>query len=96
MRIEKLNWRLDRIAHIARHGIDTDEVEEVVFDDEGHIIRRGPRSEKDPEHYIYYFYGKTSDGRYIYIVLLDEGQGVALPITARDMTDRERRYYERG
>ncbi|MBI2918362.1 MAG: BrnT family toxin [Chloroflexi bacterium] len=92
---KRLLWKPDRVAHIARHSLTAEEVEEVVFDDPGRRVFRGPRSERDLNRYIYYVYGRTQAGRYLIVVLLDEGMGQALPVTARDMTSKERERYGR-
>lgn len=91
---KKLNWGTDRVEHVARHNIDPEEVEEAVFFDSDRRLRRGPRSEKDRGHFVYYLYGCTEAGRYLFVVLLDLNQGDALMVTARDMTKSERQYYE--
>lgn len=91
-----LRWRRDRIEHIAeKHGLTVEEVEEAVFDDPRALVLRGPRSQSRPGSYVYYVLGRTAAGRYLAVVLLDEGGGVALPVTARNMTAKERRRYER-
>lgn len=93
-RIRELYWRPDRIAHIEqRHGVTPGEVEEAVFGDpDGLLLRVGP-AERDPEEVVYRFLGRAEAGRHLLIVLLFLGQGVALPVTARDMTDAERRRF---
>ena len=91
-----LRWRRDRIEHIAeKHGLTVEEVEEAVFDDPRALVLRGPRSQSRSGSYVYYVLGRTAAGRYLAVVLLDEGGGVALPVTARNMTAKERRRYER-
>ena len=94
MLFQRLFWRADRTEHIARHGLSPEEVEEAVFDDPERRMFRGPRSERDRARYVYYVYGCTQAGRYLLVVLLDMGRGEALPVTARDMTRRERQRYE--
>ncbi|MBI4305958.1 MAG: BrnT family toxin [Chloroflexi bacterium] len=89
----QLYWRSDRVDHIARHGVTPDDVEEAVFDDPERKLFRGPRSERDRTRFVYYVYGRTQDGRYLLVVLLDLGGRNALPLTARDMTQAERRRY---
>lgn len=91
----RLLWRPDRIEHIAWHGLTPEEVEEAVFDDPHRRLLRGPHSERDRTRYIYYLYGRSRSGRYLLVVLLDRGRGRALPVTARDMTLRERERYGR-
>jgi hypothetical protein len=91
-RIRELYWRADREEHILeRHSVTREEVEEAVFGDpRGHLRRSGP-AKRDPEETVYEYYGRTLDGRYLMVALLYIGQGVAMPLTARDMTRTERR-----
>ena len=96
-RIRELYWRHDRMAHIEqRHSVAPGEVEEAVFGDpDGLLLRVGP-AERDPEEIVYRYFGRTEAGRHLMVVLLYLGQGEALPVTARDMTDGERRrFHER-
>ena len=88
-----LNWRPDRIDHIRRHGIGPEEVEEAVFQDTDCLLVKGPKSNRDPSRHLYYVYGRTGEGRFLFVVLLDEGDAQALPVTVRDMNIRERRRY---
>lgn len=91
-----IRWRQDRISHIEqKHGITPEEVEEAVFDDPQAILLRGPRSKNRNDSYIYYVLGRTASGRYLVVVLLDQGEGIALLVTARDMSQKERRQYRR-
>lgn len=91
-RIRELYWRADREEHILeRHGVSWEEVEEAVLGDpRGRLRRRGP-AERDPDETVYEHYGRTLEGRYLMVALLYVGQGIAMPITARDMTRSERR-----
>ncbi len=41
----------------------------------------------------YRLYGRTEAGRMLLVALVDEGNRVAGPVTARDVTDAERRTY---
>ena len=70
----------------AKHGIEFDEVEEVLASDPE--FRRGPRG-------AYYALGQTLAGRYLFVVLRPLGDGGALIVTARDMDQAERRTYLR-
>jgi hypothetical protein len=91
MRIEELYWRRDRIEHIARHEVSVAEVEEAVLEDRrGRIHRIGP-AKRNPDEMIYEHYGRTVDGRYLMVVLIYGGRGVAMPVTARDMEPGERK-----
>lgn len=95
MRIERLDWRHDREEHIARHGVSREEVEEAIFDDKaGVLLRQGP-AERNPDETVYQHLGRTEAGRYLFTALLYTSRGEAMPLTARDMTDTERRRYQR-
>jgi uncharacterized protein len=86
---------LDRIAHIARHSVTPDEVEEMLADGRKLVIKAGP-AERNHNEVIYRVYGRTKAGRYLFVpLLLYETGEEALPLTARDMTDSERRRYGR-
>ncbi len=91
--IDELFWRDDRVDHIARHSITPDEVEEALFEDRGVLLRVGP-AERNPDETIYRYFGRTLAGRYLMVVLLDLGEGLAMPITAREMTRQERRRFD--
>ena len=87
----KIEWRKDRVDHIAiKHGITPIEVEEVCFGDP--LIGKGPGRKKKR---LYYALGQTTTGRYLFVVLKPLGKGRARPITARDMTPAQRRRYLR-
>ncbi len=92
----QLNWGTNRREHVARHQIGEPEVEEAVFEDPDRRLRRGPRSERQRTQFLYYVYGRTTAGRYLFVVLLPLAKEEALVITAREMTPREQQYYERG
>ena len=82
MYIGELDWDDYRIDHIAQHDVDPDEVWEVC-EDPRHLARRQKRNR-------YLLYGQTKDGRYLFVVIEQIGDSVYKPITARDMTDREK------
>jgi uncharacterized protein len=92
--IEGLFWRDDRVEHIARHSITPDEVEEALFEDRGGLLLRVGPAERNPDESIYRYFGRTVGGRHIMVVLLDIGEGVAMPITAREMSRNERRRFD--
>ena len=83
-----LYWKdhiVDKI--IERHGVSPEEVEEVILEDEPEVVRHG----RD-RHLIW---GQTAAGRYLFIVLEQEGRGIYVPITARDMSEREKQAFKR-
>ena len=87
--IRQLIWDEWNIAHIARHDVLPDEVEEVC-------------QSQHVEHEAYggrvMVIGRTQAGRMLSVVLAPYGEGIYYPVTARDASRRERRIYrsERG
>jgi uncharacterized protein len=93
MRLNEIIWKdrfIDKIE--AKHGVNTDEVEEILFS-KPHV-RRAQKGRVKGED-LYAAYGQTIGGRYLIVFFIHKERTVALPISARDMTDAERRYYER-
>ena len=93
MRLYEVIWKdrfVDKIK--AKHGVSTDEVEEILFG--GPHVRRAQKGHIKGED-LYAAYGQTSGGRYLIVLFIRKEQTAALPVSARDMTDSERRYYER-
>jgi uncharacterized DUF497 family protein len=87
MRLSELLWDEHAEEHIDRHGIRPAEVDDAVFEPLARFFRvRGDR---------YAVLGRTGDGRYLFAVLQPVGRGVARVVTARPMTNREKRRYAR-
>jgi len=82
-------WPDDRVQHIARHGVEPDEVEEACF---GRSLVLEARS-KGPNP-VYYVLGETEAGRHLFCVVILFPEDKAYPVTARDMTDSEKRRYQ--
>ena len=72
------------MAHIARHPVTSDEVEEVCHGE--HIVRQ---SYSDRLMLI----GPAISGRMLAIVLEPGEEGVYYPVTARPASRKERRLY---
>lgn len=83
--IRELLWDDCNEEHIARHHISRLEVEEVCFGDPWVLRARG----KDKQA----IYGQSDGGRYLLVILGQRRAGVFYPITARDLTESERRRY---
>ena len=81
-----LSWDDRNIDHIAKHNVTADEAEQAVFASRKRI-RKGKGAN------IYYLFGRTEAGRYIFIVLLAIGKLSARVITARDMSRKEKKWY---
>ena len=88
MRIHVLVWPEDRIEHIVRRSITPDEVEEVCF---GRPFVH--RAKSEGENPIYYVLVQTDAGRYLFCVVIQFPDGNGYPVTARPMTDAEKRRY---
>lgn len=87
MRVRDVRWSQWNIDHIAGHGVDQHEVEEVVYDRSHHAVRVAEKR--------YLVIGPTPGGRHSGITLEREGQGAYFVVTARDAELKERRLYER-
>ena len=88
MRIEALEIDdpiLDKIE--SRHGVEFEEAEEVCLSRRAHVRRT--RSG------LYKVFGRTNAGRYLLVVLVPREAGVWKVVTARDMTQTERRLFRR-
>ena len=90
MMIHELIWPADRVEHIARHGVTPEEVEEVCFGRP--LVQRAKAEGKNP---VYYVLGQTSAGRYLFCVVIQLPDGRGYPVTARPMTEKEKRRYRR-
>jgi len=88
VRIEELVWPKDRIDHIAEHGIAPNEVEEVCFGRS--FVQRAKSQGSNP---VYYVRGQTMAGRYLLCVIISFPDGKGYPVTARPMTEREKRRF---
>jgi len=80
-------WSPERESHIARHGVKPGEVEDVCCS--------GPRWHAAGRGGSTLVYGTSSAGRYLLVVLVEASDGRHLVVTARDMTDSERRTFRR-
>lgn len=88
MKIDELIWPRDRIDHIARHGVTPEEVEEVCFGRP--LVQRAKSQGPSP---VYYVMGQSLAGRYLFCVIIALPDGKGYPVTARSMTDNEKRRY---
>jgi len=88
MRIHEFVWPQDQIDHIAEHGVEPHEFEEVCS---GRSFVRRVKSEGDNP--VYNVMGRTKEGRYLFCVVIRFPDGRGYPISARPMTDKEKRRY---
>jgi uncharacterized DUF497 family protein len=83
VRIKAVLWDQWNISHIAHHGVEQAEVEELL---EGNPQIRKSRTGS------YVLYGQSEAGRYLIVVIAPRSQGMVYVITARDMSDREKKW----
>ena len=88
--INDILWPKDRLEHIALHNVDRREVEEVCF---GRSLLL--RAKSKGENPIYYVLGQTKSGRYLFCVIIHFPDGKGYPVTARDMTPKEKSRYKK-
>ena len=93
MVITQIVWKAQFVEKLAeKHGVTMTEAEEVLRS-KPHIRKMG-RGHVKGEH-VYAAYGQSAAGRYVVVFYIRKMTGAILPISARDMDDAERRYYER-
>ena len=90
MQIDSLIWPEDRIEHIARHNVEPFEFEEACFGRA--LVLRAKSQGPSP---VYYVLGQTSVGRYLFCVIIRFDDGNGYPVTAREMTIKEKRRYQK-
>ncbi len=90
MKVHQIIWPEDRVDHIARHGVGPEEFEQACFGDP--LVYRAKSEGPNP---VYYVLGITDTGRYLLCVVIQFPDGNGFPVTARDMTDNEKRRYKR-
>ena len=92
MRLREVIWKIQFIEKLRdKHGVVPKEVESVIFG-KPHVLRVKKGRVKGED--VYEAFGQTSDGRYLVVFFIHKSEA-ALPISARDMTHSERRYYEK-
>jgi uncharacterized DUF497 family protein len=81
--IDKLDWK---------HDVHPSEVEEVIF---GPAVFRKVQKGNVPGEDVYSALGQTEAGRYLIVLFVYKISQEALILSAREMDNRERKYYER-
>ena len=85
-RIAGFEWDAWNAGHIARHRVSPDEAEQALLNEP--LFRKGRGGYRVA-------FGRTDEGRYLFVVYVLKAGGTARVVTARDMTPAERRYYRR-
>ena len=89
LRVESLeidDHILDKIE--SKHGISFKEVEEACLSETRHVRRS--------REGLYKLFSRTVAGRHVLVVLANLGRGRWKIVTAREMTDNERRLYNKA
>ena len=92
MRVIGFVWLEDFVDKLRRkHGVHEEEVIQV-FQNRPHIrlVEKGHR----PGENLYTALGRTDTGRYLTVFFVLKSNKKAMPISARTMTQRERKRYE--
>lgn len=93
MKITSIIWLPAVIEKLAvKHDVTPEEVEEVFRLNP--VYRRGPKGKRQSEN-LYYAYGQTEAGRYLFVVFIYKRDHRALILSARDMTSGENRLYRK-
>ena len=93
MYINDIIWLEDIIEKIyTKHSVTTYEVEEVFYNQPRY--RKAQKGKIEGED-LYYAYGQTDSGRYLLVVFIYKKKRDVLIISARDMQNKERKYYAR-
>ncbi len=87
MYIRGFDWDSRNRDHIAKHGVGVSEAEEA-------ILFSKPLYQRSREG-KYVAYAVTEDGRHLLIVFAVKGAGRIRVVSARDMSEKERRYYRK-
>src|SRR5262245_54142757 len=91
MQLYDVIWKERYVEKIAvKHDVSTDEVEDVLF---SHPHVRFTEKGRIKDEHLYTAYGRTAAGRYLVVFFVRKHRTAAMPISAREMTPSERRYY---
>lgn len=83
----EIMWTEESEAHIARHGISPDEVEQALY--------TRPRLVEPGKSETALVYCVTDAGRHLLVVVAEGLDGRDYVVTARDMTGNEKRAFRR-
>lgn len=87
MSLPPITWTDDSEEHIGLHGVYPHEVEEAIY--------TRPRLKKRGRGDSTQFWGQSQSGRYLFIVTAEALDGGMYIVTARDMTDAEKREFKK-
>jgi uncharacterized DUF497 family protein len=87
-RVDHVLWNAANVAHVAKHGISPEEVEDVLFTPPLDA-RRGEQEDS------YLVLGRTRAGRRLLVVIAPRPRNNWYVVTARDVSRAERRRMKR-
>jgi uncharacterized DUF497 family protein len=91
MQINDVIWLEQVVEKIeSKHHISPEEVEEVLYNRPKY--RKAQKGRIHGED-LYYAYGQTDSGRYVFVVFIYKYTREALIVSARDMDRKERKRY---
>ena len=89
MKIKSIIWLPEIIEKLEiKHNVAVEEVEEIF--EFGPTVRRGPCGKRQGEN-LYKAYGQTETGRYLFVIFIYKLNRKTLILSARNMTNGERR-----
>lgn len=92
MIINDIIWKQQFVEKIFfKHQVSIDEVEEALNSQP--LVCKVAKGNVNDEN-IYAAYSQTHSGRYLIVFFINKKGNRVLPISARDMDNKERRYYE--
>jgi uncharacterized DUF497 family protein len=93
LRIENVIWLEAIVEKLAyKHHVLVDEVVEVLENEpQFRFVEKGHRDGED----LYAALGQSESGRYLTVIFVHKPARQALIVSARDMSQAERRLYER-
>ena len=91
MRITDIIWKEAVVEKLtSKHALSIAEAEQVLISRP--VVRRMVKGRLRGED-VYAAMSQVAGGRYVIVFFIDKKRGVALPISARDMSPAERKYY---
>jgi len=93
MRIDNIIWLPHIVDKLSwKHSVTPEEVEEILFDNP---LYRKVQKGHIPGENLYAALGRTESGRFLIVFFVYKTTHEALLISARDMTKKEIKQYER-
>ena len=84
VRIEWFVWNARNVEHVLRHAVYPNEVDEILAGKHRTVTTHSGR---------YILLGRSDAGRYLSVIFEPLGAGRGRVVTAREMTETERRRY---